>query len=416
MSVGCRRNAAVIGSLALLCSLVFADWTELTPGTAADLYSVHFPEGAEVGYAVGVSPEGGGVALKTTDGGSTWEPQDPGAEGSLNSVYFKDNNNGFAVGDVGTALVTTDGGATWNTMTVPGGTDNSLTYVRFPANGQVGYIGVHPRTMAAKAFKTTDGGSGWTEITVGFPLSWSRSCAFATEDVGVVVGDGGFVVGTQDGLGSHQVQGPLTIADLVAAAFSPDDANKGYLIGNDTMKGVIRYTATFGDPLWETVRCPVVAGFYGVDMPTADVAYVVGAGGFIGRSIYPTDFWTTTVPLGLTATMYGVCFPTGADTGYAVGGGSTILKTTDGGQPWLPGVAEGKAPAVRQAGIRVVSNPCRRGIALLSDADVNVAVFDAAGRAVMRQAATKGLNFLSVPTGAYFVKAGAQTARVVVTD
>jgi len=35
---------------------------------------------------------------------------------------------------------------------------------------------------------------------------------------------------------------------------------------------------------------------------------------------------------------------------------------------------------------------------------------------VMNQAATRGLNFLPLPTGAYFVKAGASTARAVVTD
>ena len=73
-------------------------------------------------------------------------------------------------------------------------------------------------------------------------------------------------------------------------------------------------------------------------------------------------------------------------------------------------------PAVTRAGIRVASNPCRHGIALQSDADVRVSVFDAAGRVVMSRAATKGLSFLPLPTGAYFVKAGAQTARAVVTD
>ena len=114
--------------------------------------------------------------------------------------------------------------------------------------------------------------------------------------------------------------------------------------------------------------------------------------------------------------MYGLSFPNGADTGYACGGNGTVLKTTDKGVPWIPGVAEVKPPAVVRTGIRVVSNPSRNGIAFHSDADVRVSVFDAAGRVVKTQAATKGLNFLSVPTGAYFVRAGAQTARAVVTD
>jgi hypothetical protein len=64
----------------------------------------------------------------------------------------------------------------------------------------------------------------------------------------------------------------------------------------------------------------------------------------------------------------------------------------------------------------VVSNPSRHGIALHSDADVRVSVYDAAGRTVVSQAATRGLSFLPLPTGAYFVKAGSGTARAVVTD
>jgi len=424
MNAGCRRNVAVIGSLLLLCSLGFGAWGQLNSGSIAQLYSVHFPEGTEVGYAVGVGPDTMGgeaaVVLKTTDGGASWLPQAPGIPEPLNSVYFKDNNNGFAVGDAGAALSTTDGGANWTAMTIPGGTDNTLTYVRFPENGQIGYIGAYPRTSNRKVFKTTDGGASWDSIIVGGPLSWSRGCGMATDNIGVVVGNGGMVFGTTDGFGSAQVQGPQTIANLVAAAFSPDDPNKGYLIGNDTMRGVIRYTATFGDPLWEKVKYWPIRAFYGIDMPTSDVAYVCGDGdsSSIQRAISATDFYRTTLPAGHTAPMYDVCFPNAQeDTGYACGAGGTILKTVDKGIPWIPGVAEGKAPAVTRAGIQVVSNPSRHGVALLSSAAADVAVFDAAGRAVMSRAATRGLSVLPLgKAGAYFVKAGEETAGVVVTD
>jgi photosystem II stability/assembly factor-like uncharacterized protein len=420
MNAGCRRNAAVIGGLLLLCSLGFGAWEQMTSGSLAQLYSVHFPEGTQVGYAAGVGPDTMGgesaVILNTTDGGTTWAPQSPGVPAALNSIYFKDNSNGFAVGAAGTALKTTDGGASWTTMTMPGGIENTtLTSIRFPENGQIGYIGVYPRAAPAKALKSTDGGNSWTEIPVGGPMNWSYGCSFATDNIGVVFGKGGFVYWTTDGLGSAQVQGPNTIADLVGAAFSPEDPNKAYLIGNDSTAGLVRYTATGGLPLWDFAQWWPAAAFHGIDMPTFDFAFICGDG-CIEVSASADDFYRTTLPLGVTVPIFGLCFPNGADTGYAVGGGGTILRTYDGGKPWIPGVAEGKAPAITRAGVRVVSNPCRRGIALLSEADVPVAVFDAAGRAVMRQAATKGLSFLPVPTGAYFVKAGAQTARVVVTD
>jgi photosystem II stability/assembly factor-like uncharacterized protein len=191
---------------------------------------------------------------------------------------------------------------------------------------------------------------------------------------------------------------------------------KGYLIGNDSTQGIIRHTDDGGANLWDSVRCPVIVAFYGVDVPTSEAAYICGTDGNILRSVSPTNFFATTVPTGFNAPMHGVCFPVDSDTGFAVGGGATILRTYDAGIPWIDGVAEEKVPAVSRTGIRVTSNPCRYGIALHSDADVTVSVFDAAGRVVMNQAATRGLNFLPLPTGAYFVKAGASTARAVVTD
>jgi photosystem II stability/assembly factor-like uncharacterized protein len=390
-------------------------------GVIGELNSVDFPTGTQVGYAVGAGLDsmGGqtGLILKTTDGGTTWTPQASGVPSPLNSVYFKDDDNGYAVGSAAAAIRTTDGGATWTPMTIPGAPPPTLNYVAFPENTMTGYIGVYPRAGLGKVLKTTDGGDNWTEITVGGALNWSRSCGMATDNIGVVVGNGGMVYGTADGFGTTAVQGPLTIADLTAAAFSPTDPLKGYLIGNDSMHGLIRHTDDGGASLWDSVTCWPVTAFHGVDVPTSEAAYVCGdsAGtGIILRSVSNTDFFNTTAPA--VPPMHGVCFPVGSDTGYAVGGNAVILRTYDAGIPWIEGVAEEKVPAISRTGIRVTSNPCRYGIALHSDADVTVSVFDAAGRVVMNQAATRGLNFLPLPTGAYFVKAGASTARAVVTD
>jgi photosystem II stability/assembly factor-like uncharacterized protein len=50
--------------------------------------------------------------LRTTDGGSTWEPQASGTSNPLRGVCFTDVNTGTAVGDSGTILRTTNGGVT----------------------------------------------------------------------------------------------------------------------------------------------------------------------------------------------------------------------------------------------------------------------------------------------------------------
>jgi photosystem II stability/assembly factor-like uncharacterized protein len=354
-----------------------------------------------------------GTILKTTDGGANWVAESSGTGNLLHSVYFLNDLTGFAVGERSAVVRTTDGGTTWDTVTISG--TDPLHSVQFPENGLVGYIGVEPRAGGGRILKTINGGDNWALDTVGGPLATSYGCGMATDNQGVVVGLQGMMAGTTDGFGNSTAQGPNTNADLVAAAFSPTDPNRGYLIGNDSFGGVVRFTATFG-PVWDTVRYWPTAAFYGVDVPNSDAAYICGDSGIIQRAVADKDFFRTTVPTGFTNVMYGLCFPNGPDTGYAVGAGGAILRTYDGGIPWIDGVAEERVPVVTRAGIRVLSNPCRHGIALHSDADVNVVVFDAAGRVVMRQAAAKGTSFLPLSAGAYFVKAGAQTARAVVTD
>ncbi|HTW91106.1 MAG TPA: YCF48-related protein, partial [bacterium] len=375
MSVVNRRNAAVIGSLVLLCSLSFAGWTPLVSGTTNALYSVCFPAGTQVGYAVGV----GGTVLKTTDGGTTWTAESSGAIGQLNSVFFNDNNNGVAVGNRGTIIKTTDGGATWTKPT--SGVTYPLTYVGFPGKGQTGYIGVNHVDSLASALKSTDGGSTWSSLPAGGVMDKGYGAYFATVNNGIIFGYSGLCLGTTNGSTFAHDQSWFHNGPIVAAAASPTTPTKAYLIGNDETlgMGVIRNTMSFPPSLWDTAMtgpypaAPVA--YYGITFATDSFAYVCGAGGFIGVTNTPTNVTATSTP-GVTGAVNGLSFPS-ADTGYAVGEGGMILKTTDGGRPWAPGVAEGKAPVVPRAGLRVLSNPGRYGISVHSDANVPLTVFDA---------------------------------------
>ena len=77
-------------------------------GIGNTLYSCHFPEDDQTGYATG----GTGTIIKTTDGGANWESQSSGTNtNNLFSVHFPvDAQTGYAVGLYGTILKTTDGG------------------------------------------------------------------------------------------------------------------------------------------------------------------------------------------------------------------------------------------------------------------------------------------------------------------
>jgi len=416
MSVGCRRNAAVIGSLSLLGSLLFATWTPLTSGVTADLHGVCFPESTEVGYVVGGNAQiDNGVVLKTTDGGGTWEPKTSGSLKGLNAVYFKDNSTGFAVGLEGMVLKTTDGGDNWATVSVPAPV--SLNSVQFPENGDIGFIVGRPTENGFTVLKTTDGGDNWTALSFASPMHATIAGGFGTDDIGVVVGTTGLAVRTANGTDFGYI-GINTAADLYAVAFKPGDKTKAYAVGAEGFpsSGVVRYSpAADTASIWQDCTAPSTMAYLGLSLCRGgDAAYIVGMEGVIGKTTGGTEFLRS--PTGLMTTFYGVCFPTGESTGYVVGEGGLILKTTDGGGT-VPAVADVRGPAASRTGIRVVSNPSRRGIALHSAADVAVAVFDATGRIEMSRAATKGLNFLPLrKPGAYIVKAGAETARVVVTD
>jgi photosystem II stability/assembly factor-like uncharacterized protein len=160
---------------------------------------------ANTGTAVGDS-----TILRTTDGGVTWTPQDPGTlyPTAFYAVSFADANHGMALGfeetcDSPCALVmrTTDGGATWtmslgtyliqlsglsvsgaNTATVVGSADDYSC-----SCGGYGLI-----------LRTTDGGATWSLQDSG--QSWGLTAvSFVDANIGTVIGGGGAILRTNTG-------------------------------------------------------------------------------------------------------------------------------------------------------------------------------------------------------------------------
>jgi len=75
--------------------------------------------------------------LKTSDGGSTWTTQTSGTNTWLRSIYFRDSNTGWTVGNNGTILMTEDGGDNWSTRR--SFTNNTLNSVCF-ADDNTGWV------------------------------------------------------------------------------------------------------------------------------------------------------------------------------------------------------------------------------------------------------------------------------------
>ncbi len=83
---------------------------------------------------------------------------------------------------------------------------------------------------------------------------------------------------------------------------------------------------------WSPQKSGTTQPLYGVSFADQNVGWAVGGGGTILRT---TDGGTTwkAQPSTTTQTLYGVSFAN-ATTGWAVGGRGTLLRTTDGGTTW----------------------------------------------------------------------------------
>lgn len=93
-------------------------WQVLSTGTTSHLYAVAFADG-NTGTAVGA----GGTILRTTDRGLSWIPQASPVTTDLTSVALIDSATGWAAGSGGVVLRTSDGGASWNLQSTGSSTD-----------------------------------------------------------------------------------------------------------------------------------------------------------------------------------------------------------------------------------------------------------------------------------------------------
>jgi|CZKP01.1.fsa_nt_gi photosystem II stability/assembly factor-like uncharacterized protein len=324
-------------------------------------------------FAVGLQPT---IFLKTTDGGASWNYMAQASANltyvNCNSIYFKDQLNGIAVGagsNPGTVICrTTDGGTNWvplpsvsgftpkvvigfnNQVIVSGGDGNIITSSDFGNSwtstskypiGTLSSINVINNNVyscgySGTFFKSTDLGSTFnmTFMTAANKCLWSKGIFFLNENLGYAASQYGQVLKTTNAGASWTQILRDTLSNFINnAGLYFINQNTGFVVGNIASGVDIVYKTTDGGQSWSSVQN---IAFQNLNCVAFADNMHGAAGGNNSAIIYTIDqgvSWkTSTIDTTVQLAIDGINFYNGLN-GIAVGNG-IILKTSDGGVTW----------------------------------------------------------------------------------
>jgi photosystem II stability/assembly factor-like uncharacterized protein len=161
-------------------------WNEVNTGVPPDpnygepfYQDVYFVNNS-LGFAVYRAPGTGDGAVKTTDGGTTWNPVNINHDKlDKGFVYFADENLGFISG-FSTLYRTTDGGDNWDTLAVGANNQNLNSRVSF-INSTTGFFG-----KKGQIFKTTNKGDSWIDAPID-NHSVPQQIQFPSDSIGYAI-------------------------------------------------------------------------------------------------------------------------------------------------------------------------------------------------------------------------------------
>jgi photosystem II stability/assembly factor-like uncharacterized protein len=270
-----------------------ASWTN-GKQTSEPLRSVAFAT-PQLGWAVG----GKGTIIHTEDGGSTWRPQVnelSGTNQTLVSVCFVSPRSGWAVSNSGVILRTEDGGSSWKPYDSSGlatpGVSAGLDFVTFPSP-QSGWI-----ISDYGLLHTDDGGTRWTNKTLGKGFLYPNAIFFLTPQTGWAA---------------------ATDAKDVSVILHTED-------------GGLTWKRQWRDPAGKNA-----SSFNSIAFTSAQEGWIVGDGGFMLHTVDGGASWTKVTPAPFR--LRSVTFAT-QEIGWAVGDEGVVLSTNNGGRDWKQQIIE----------------------------------------------------------------------------
>lgn len=306
----------------VVCSAQTGAWIKQQTGTLAWLHSVFFID-QNNGWAVGSR----GTLLATRDGGRNWQQRARPTEDIIRDIYFTDANTGWLVcernvydlktkDEPRTYLMTSaDRGEKWTRVNVRGvDVDARLTRAVFSGSGRAWTFG-----EGGSMFTSRDGGTNWIKLTVP-TRHLLLGGTFIDDDRGWIVGAGATILQTSDG-GETWHRSRLSGSEGVrfnAASFV--DNRLGWAVGS---AGTILHT-TNGGRIWMSQDSGVETDLLDVKFLNPLEGWAVGTEGTVIRTTDGGLNWITE----RTETSHPLerVFFTDRNHGWAVGFGGTILS------------------------------------------------------------------------------------------
>ncbi|MCM3900214.1 MAG: YCF48-related protein [Pyrinomonadaceae bacterium] len=264
-----------------------------------------------------------------------WKRQESGSLAWLHSVFFLDQNRGWAVGSKGALLATEDGGRIWKANPRPSEDIIRDIYFSDELNGWVVCernvyelkTKEDPRTYL---MNTTDGGEHWNRVDINGADVDGRlvRAVFSPSGRGWAFGERGAIFTSHDsGANWTKLQAP-TRHLLLGGTFIDD--YRGWLVG----AGATILQTSDGGETWHLSQLPAAKGvrFTATSFVNNRLGWAVGSGGNVYRTINGGRTWqaqTSTV----SADLLDVKFLDAVE-GWAVGAEGTLIYTEDGGLHW----------------------------------------------------------------------------------
>jgi photosystem II stability/assembly factor-like uncharacterized protein len=264
-----------------------------------------------------------------------WSQVGTALTGSVRSLYFTDENNGFAVGgnnsNLGYIARTSDGGVNWTSTSYTG---TALLRSIFFYTADTGYT----CGAGGLVLRTTDGGDSWSTLYTN-SSQYFRAVSFVSSQVGFLGGAAGTILRTTDG-GINWTSTALgqTTSDIIQLQML--DENTGFAVASSSgfVSGYI-YRTTDGGDTWEAVYNDATKGFLALTVIDASTIYAGGYGQTVLRSTDGGDTWES-----LYTGYAGNSFRSAAhatesqiflvDDGTGNASNGSIVSSLDGGETW----------------------------------------------------------------------------------